>query len=113
METAGVEPALPRCKRGAAAAARPRERCGRVESNHHSLRRPGYSRLGSPCPASARVSGRAAPLPLDPCLDHHVTCLERRGHAVTAVAHDEAAAVAGEAHRRRLAALLEPLAVAV
>jgi hypothetical protein len=28
--------------------ARPRERCGRVESNHHSLRRRGYSPLSSP-----------------------------------------------------------------
>jgi hypothetical protein len=47
METAGVEPAPPRCKRGALPPEL-RPRCGRVESNHHSARHPGYSRRSSP-----------------------------------------------------------------
>ena len=56
---------LPRCKRGA----RPVElhphgvgtRCGRVESNHHSARRQGYSLLSSPMLSvrMVRVAGRA------------------------------------------------------
>ena len=53
METAGVEPAPPRCKRGAL----PLElhplvgrcaSCGRMESNHHSARRRVYSAGSSP-----------------------------------------------------------------
>ena len=44
---------LPRCKRGARPVelhppAAEKARCGRVESNHHSLRRRGYSALSSP-----------------------------------------------------------------
>ena len=77
METAGVEPAPPRCKRGVLpegprprgcdpAATRPASgifalrihfhgsracgqvQCGRVESNHHSRRQRGYSAVSSP-----------------------------------------------------------------
>ena len=71
METAGIEPAPPRCKRGAPPPelrprARPRRasvaaRCGRVESNHQSSRRPGYSRVSSPGAQRPRggVTGRA------------------------------------------------------
>jgi hypothetical protein len=63
VETAGVEPAPPRCKRGAHPhELHPQRReCGRVESNHHSAGRPGYSRLSSPV-LSVReggVAGRA------------------------------------------------------
>src|SRR5262249_993970 len=60
VETAGVEPAPPRCKRGA----HPHElhpqvdECGRVESNHHSRRRRGYSPLSSQM-LSVRVGGAA------------------------------------------------------
>jgi hypothetical protein len=35
-------------------------RCGRVESNHHSLRRRGYSALGSPVPGIRKKEGRPA-----------------------------------------------------
>jgi hypothetical protein len=50
-------PRPPRCKRGALPPElRPREeRCGRVESNHHSARRRGYSPLSSPV-LSVRVN---------------------------------------------------------
>ena len=59
VETAGVEPAPPRCKRGAHPhELHPREiECGRVESNHHSARRRGYSPLSSPV-LSVRMEGR-------------------------------------------------------
>ena len=53
METAGVEPAPPRCKRGALPLElHPlvvrRTRCGRMESNHHSARHRVYSAGSSP-----------------------------------------------------------------
>jgi hypothetical protein len=51
------------------------------------------------------------PLPLDLCLDGHEARSLGCGDAVPAVTDDEAAAVAGEADRRGLATLLEPLAV--
>jgi hypothetical protein len=35
-------------------------KCGRVESNHHSLRRRGYSALGSPVPGIREKEGRPA-----------------------------------------------------
>ena len=88
METAGVEPAPPRCKRGVlpeephpqeprplmGPSLRPSSprvsrtseasaakclvfgRCGRVESNHHSQRRRGYSALSSPVLSVRRSS---------------------------------------------------------
>src|SRR5262249_3411820 len=46
-------------------------------------------------------------------LDHAVTGGERGGDTVPAVANDEAVTVAREAHRRRLAALLEQLSVSL
>src|SRR4029453_12828345 len=48
METAGVEPTPPRCKRGVLPPERPLDRCGRMESNHHSRRHQGYSLESSP-----------------------------------------------------------------
>src|SRR4029453_8997069 len=48
METAGVDPAPPRCKRGVLPPERPLDRCGRMESNHHSLRLRGYNPASSP-----------------------------------------------------------------
>jgi hypothetical protein len=52
METAGVEPAPPRCKRGALPLElHPlvgRTECGRMESNHHSARHRVYSAGSSP-----------------------------------------------------------------
>ena len=50
METAGVEPAPSsvQARRSARRASSPGCRCGRVESNHHSARRRGYSPLSSP-----------------------------------------------------------------
>ena len=49
METAGIEPASGSVQAsGAPQSASPCERCGRVESNHHSARRRGYSPLSSP-----------------------------------------------------------------
>jgi hypothetical protein len=48
VETAGVEPTPPRCKRGVLPPERPPDRCGRMESNHHSLRLRGYSPVSSP-----------------------------------------------------------------
>ena len=51
-------PHRPRCKRGARPVERrPRGRCGRVESNHHSARPLGYSQLSSPM-LSVRMKGR-------------------------------------------------------
>jgi hypothetical protein len=46
-----------RCKREVPSRAHPREKCGRVESNHHSLRRRGYSALGSPVPGIRTKKG--------------------------------------------------------
>jgi hypothetical protein len=52
METAGVEPAPPRCKRGALPLELhprvARTECGRMESNHHSARHRVYSAGSSP-----------------------------------------------------------------
>src|SRR5262249_61613078 len=75
METAGVEPAPPRCKRGAL----PPE----------------------PHPQETAQDR----------LDADMTRCERCGYTVPAVPEDEAVAVAGEPHRRSVAAVLEPLSV--
>ena len=56
METAGVEPTPPRCKRGVLPPERPLDRCGRMESNHQSLRLRGYNPVSSPV-LSVRVRG--------------------------------------------------------
>ena len=59
METAGVEPAPPRCKRGALPSKlRPQGcECGRVESNHHSAWPRVYRPQSSPM-LSVRKKGR-------------------------------------------------------
>jgi hypothetical protein len=59
MEMVGVEPTLPRCKRGAL----PPElhpRCGRVDSNHHSARHHIYSAKSSPMLSVRKKKGRSA-----------------------------------------------------
>jgi hypothetical protein len=59
VETAGVEPAPPRCKRGALPPElRPQVSCERVESNHHSARHRVYSAESSPV-LSVRKTGAA------------------------------------------------------
>src|SRR5262249_8382183 len=60
VETAGVETAPPRCKRGALPPElHPREgECGRVEANHHRRRRQGYSLLSSPMLSVREREGR-------------------------------------------------------
>ena len=58
METAGVEPTPPRCKRGVLPPERPLDRCGRMESNHHSLRLRGYNPVSSPV-LSVRLTSEA------------------------------------------------------
>jgi hypothetical protein len=55
---AGVEPAPPRCKRGALATRASSPRCGRMESNHHSAWHQIY-RLGSSPVLSVRMEGVA------------------------------------------------------
>jgi hypothetical protein len=56
METAGVEPTPPRCKRGALPPELRPRRCGRMESNHHSTRHRVYSAGSSPL-LSVRIRG--------------------------------------------------------
>ena len=60
METVGVEPTPPslQARRSAELSYIPRHECGRVESNHHSARRQGYSLLSSPV-LSVRIEGAA------------------------------------------------------
>ena len=50
METVGLEPTFPslQARRSARLSYIPKKKCGRVESNHHSARRQGYSLLSSP-----------------------------------------------------------------
>jgi hypothetical protein len=60
VETAGVEPAFPRCKRGARPLSYvPDEECERVESNHHSAGRRLYRPRSSPV-LSVRMAARRA-----------------------------------------------------
>ena len=61
VETVGLEPTFPsvQARRSAQLSYIPGCRCGRVESNHHSARRQGYSLLSSPV-LSVRVERRAA-----------------------------------------------------
>jgi hypothetical protein len=60
-----------------------RVQCGRVESNHHSTRRQGYSLLSSPFaprPHGVRVAGRAR---TGACGDHNPGCFRlHHGHHV-------------------------------
>ena len=84
METVGVEPTRPRCKRGALPPElHPLSGCGRVESNHHSARHRGYSPVSSPCSASARRRGgrriRTGPRDHDlGCCRYTTATMERR-----------------------------------
>src|SRR5262245_53197145 len=98
METAGVEPAPPRCKRGVLAedvpeapggrGVPPGESCDRAEPTPQ----PGYG------PHLRR-------------LDEAVAGRQRGGNAVTTVVHEIRVADARDADRRSLATLLEPAAV--
>ena len=57
METVGVEPTSSslQARRSSEVELHPQRQCGRVESNHHSARRQGYSLLSSPM-LSVRVA---------------------------------------------------------
>ena len=94
METAGVEPAPPRCKRGAL----PPELHPRALGDARATRGRRSSRL--PYPAQLR-------------LDHQVSCGPGRSYPVPAVPHQELVTLASQNDRRRLPALLQPLPVSL
>jgi hypothetical protein len=89
METAGVEPAPPRCKRGALPLElHPlvgRTECGRMESNHHSARHRVYSAGSSPDaqrPRGARWPTGFEPAPTGlttPGASDYTTATTKRG----------------------------------
>jgi hypothetical protein len=60
VETVGLEPTFPslQARRSARLSYIPKKKCGRVESNHHSARRQGYSLLSSPVLGVRERGGR-------------------------------------------------------
>jgi hypothetical protein len=97
METAGVEPAPPRCKRGALP---PELHPQRVRGVEGEMLERGRT-------AARAISRRPAQL----ALDRHVSCSPSCSHAVPAVPHHELVTLTSQQHRRRLSALLQPLPV--
>ena len=107
METAGVEPAPPRCKRGVLPPDIPRLGRAAASAAARALQKP----------TMTRASSATSQAPNDPCyrgqhrFDVGVSRRSGGDNSVSAVAHDVTSTVASQPYGRCLSTLLQPLPV--